>query len=484
MYNKYLLLFWFSNWYKMILRHTLWVWLFLLVGGSQVLAQKNLQPASQSTLTGIELPEGTKLDKRMLVRAAAKTLMDMEAKELGVTLGSGFEIFLLPGNSNATAASFIVKGAEANGWKLGLTKSLNKWGWMEKDGRQMIIHVETENKENYLYLAEVNGKLQKADSIPVAITKELPATIGANPETPADQNRNPAPPKDENRNFSGNFQFSTTQFDDGWTAIAEMEWVKLNKGSLTVLLHFANEKIEMGEGQTPVLNANAWDVLVAPRYASKADYYAFNGTISYLRSSATVANLTDAAGKTYYVVMFRRGGGPFMEFICPDKASFVKEFGVDISEANERELVWSDDDLWLKMDNMQYRNRFAVAITDLPGYWTSSSFAGVQMYYVSTGNYAGMNATAIAAEFWLEKDGSYRSQHKGASGMVGNQQIFQQEYKGRFSMNGPWEITFSNRFNGKTDIYGCEFQVVRGGRILSLTNKAANGDKYQLGRQN
>jgi hypothetical protein len=448
-------------------------------------AQKNLIPVTESRITGIALPEGTKEDKRMLVRMAAKELMNMEAKDQGVALTEKFEIFLLPANSNQYAASFIVKEAEAAGWKLGLSKSENQWGWMQKGEQEVLIHIETENKENYLYLGEVKGKLKKSDSIQVVETMANPNVVpDAKPEAVVQQPSNPVSPSNTSGKTSASgFHFTVTNFDDGWTATERENWIEVTKGNMTVLIHFANDKINMSEGQTPVLNANAWDVLVAPKYVSKSDYYAFNGTISYLRSSATVAHLTNASGNTYYVVMFRRGGGPFMEFICPDKTTFVKEFGVDISQANERELVWSDDRIWLKIDNMQFRNKFAVAMSDLPGYWTSSSFAGVQMYYTSTGNYAGMNATSIVAEFWLERDGTYRSQHKGASGMVGNQQFFQQEYKGKYSTNGTWEVSFTNRFNGKTDTFWCMFQVVRGGRILNLTDKNASGISYQLGKR-
>ncbi|HMP94710.1 MAG TPA: hypothetical protein PKD90_17650, partial [Phnomibacter sp.] len=45
-----------------------------------LLAQKNLVPTTSSTLTQIALPPGTKEDKRLLVRAAAKELLSMEAK--------------------------------------------------------------------------------------------------------------------------------------------------------------------------------------------------------------------------------------------------------------------------------------------------------------------------------------------------------------------------------------------------------------------
>ena len=454
-----------------------------------LLAQKNLVPTTSSTLTQIALPPGTKEDKRLLVRAAAKELLSMEAKAQGLQLGNQFEIFLLPPATNGDASAFIVQAAQAQGWKLGQhsTNRAKRWGWMEKQGRMMIIHVETDNTGNYLYLAEVKGKPPLTDSL--VQTSTIPQLPAANPAPVIQPDASPKPPAtnststtSNNSNPAGSYHYATTNFDDGWTAYAKPDWVELKKGNITVLIHLANSQIKMEEGQTPVLNAIAWDVLVAPRYTGKSNFYSFAGTISYMRSSAIAATLTNAQGQSFYVVLFRRGGGPFMEFICPNKETFIQTFGVDISPANERNLLWSDDQLWMALDNMQFRNKFAVAATDLPGYWSNTSTSALQMYYTGSGNYAGMNATAVSTQFWMEKNGSYRSMHKGASGMVGSQQIFQQEYKGRYQVTSPWEVSFTNRHNGKTESFWCQFTITRQGRLLLLTNKEAAGIQYLLTR--
>lgn len=225
---------------------------------------------------------------------------------------------------------------------------------------------------------------------------------------------------------------------------------------------------------------NAWNVLIAPRYKAMSQFYLFGGNMSYNRTTCISAYMTDAQNKQWYVVLFRKGGSGWMEFIAPDKATFMQAYGIDISESNNEKLIWSGEEDWEKMLVMQNRNKFAVAPSDLLGNWSESSGSYAQMYNVNTGNYAGMNAVSNSAEFWIEADGSYRSQHSGASGMVGSQTFFSQKYNGRYSMNGNWEVSFTNRHNGKTDTYWCQFEIIRGGRILHLQDKTASGLQYHL----
>ena len=65
--------------------------------------------------------------------------------------------------------------------------------------------------------------------------------------------------------------------------------------------------------------------------------------------------------------------------------------------------------------------------------------------------------------------------------MVGNMTVFDNKYEGRCTVS-PWEITVTNRFGGKTEVFSAQYQAVRGGRILHLTNKAATGIQYHLAR--
>ncbi len=444
----------------------------------KVLAQKNVQAASRSSVAGIPLPANTKADKRLLIRVAAKTTMDLEAADSNWVLSDNYEVFQLPVGSNNDLSDSIIAALEDSGWQLLINERNNKWGLASKGSRRLIVYFETAKKESWLYIAEiVQGQASKPGTPPTPAT---PKPVAPQPVQPANP---PQPVQPAAPVAVGSYQFHTTNFDDGWTATATANWVEVSKGSIKVLLHFSNGAIDMSSLQTPTINANAWNTLVAPRYKDKRDFYSFNGNLSFWPSSAISAVLTDHQGQQHFVVLFRRGNGPFIEFISPNQATFEKEFGINITAANDQNLINSYDETWLKMDNMQQRNKFAVAPADLIGHWSENSGSYAQMYNVYTGNYAGMNAISNSAEFWIAADGSYKSQHSGASGMVGSQSFFTQKYNGRYTMNGNWEVSFTNRHNNKTEIYWCQFEAVRGGRILHLQDKTASSLQYHLTRK-
>jgi len=92
-----------------------------------------------------------------------------------------------------------------------------------------------------------------------------------------------------------------------------------------------------------------------------------------------------------------------------------------------------------------------------------------------------MNMSAAANSFTIKGEGNYESHHSGAFGMVGSSKFYDQKYNGKYTMT-PWEITMTKRFEGKTDTFTCQFEAVRGGRMLYLRDKVAAGIDYHLVR--
>lgn len=439
-------------------------------------AQKNLIPASKSALTGIGLPQGSKLDNRLLYRAAAKTTMDLEAADSNWKLTDSYEVYLLPVNNDNDISDSIITALENSGWALQVNERNNKWGVASKGSRKLMIYFQAEKKESWLYMAEI-GASNAAKPATTSGTNNTPVAPPKPTPAPAPKPAAPAP-----TSHAGRFQFHTTNFDDGWTATEKPDWVEVTKGNTTVLLHYANKAIDMSSADSKTITANAWDVLVAPRYKSMSNFYLFGGNISYNRTTAVSANMVDHQGRNLYVVLFRKGNSNWLEFITPDKTAFTTQFGMDVSATNNENLIYSEEAQWEPMLAMQNRNKFAVAASDLVGHWNESSGAYANMYYTSTGNYAGMNAITNNAQFWMETSGTYRSEHKGTSGMVGSTQFFQEKYNGKYVMLSNWQLSLSNRFNGKTETYWCQFEIVRGGRILHLTKAEASGIQYHLSR--
>jgi hypothetical protein len=435
-------------------------------------AQKNLVPASQSKLTGIALPTSTREDKRMLMRAAAKTTLDMEAKDSGLQLGDAYEVYLFPAMAQPVLADSLAAAFTAGGWRLPSNLKNGKWWLVRKDRQEVMVYMEAGKKESSLYLAEVKGNAPATAAATAA--NVTPPSANTMPSSGNRANENPhaapATPPPAAPAGAGGYAFITTNFDDGWTAVERAEYVEVTKGDLRCYLHYRTVMTDaMRPPQTNVRNY-FWARDVLPRFNIITEDHRrqelMYGPVEYIEGEATDRH----TGKQVFVGMLvdmNSGGALNIVVVAPDKAGFYRLFP-------------KPEDL----SRMMHYNRFAVAPADLTGHWVESSGSAVQMYYVNSGNYAGMNAVSTSAEFWLQPDGTYISQHKGASGMVGNQSFFQQEYKGRYNMNGNWELSMTNRYQGKTDTFLCHFEVVRGGRILHFSDKSAPGIQYHLARVN
>jgi hypothetical protein len=114
-------------------------------------AQKKLVPVSQSVLTGVMLPEGSKQDKRMLMIGAAEILLEMESKKYGTGIATT-EVLTLPavavcGFNSDSLVSQLTK----LGWGITPVDNDDKYVWLMKDNRYVIAFFSTDKKETSLY---------------------------------------------------------------------------------------------------------------------------------------------------------------------------------------------------------------------------------------------------------------------------------------------------------------------------------------------
>jgi hypothetical protein len=262
---------------------------------------------------------------------------------------------------------------------------------------------------------------------------------------------------------NGRYTFITTNFDDGWTATEETDWVRVSKGNVNVLLHFAKEGTTIAADPGPHIS-NAWNILVAPRYSNLTDFKTASPSLDPQRAYLGAGNLTDNKNsKQVYVALFRKGNSGWVEFITPDKNTFVKEFGIDINN-----IGWdTESSIWAPLQKMMNYNKFAVAASDLAGQWKSSSGAGIEYYNVYTGNNMGMASASSTTEFIFQNDGNYTSMYKGVDGFNGNNRYAGETYKGKSTVTN-WEMVISNRFRGATETFAIQFEAVKGGRILHM----------------
>jgi hypothetical protein len=262
---------------------------------------------------------------------------------------------------------------------------------------------------------------------------------------------------------------STTNFDDGWVAQPSTDYVRVTKATTTVLLHYAIKITDEMREQND-LQGYLFDMYMQPRYVVSNIRKYDNGGPCYFCIYFYEADVVEkSTGKKFYAgfrVLIESGIARCIEILSPSKQDFQKEF------PNQEKIA-----------AMTGYNKFAVCQADLVGEWDESSGAYVNMYSTVTGAYAGMNSSSSANKFIFKPDGTYFSNHKGAFGMVGAMQFYDQKYNGNYTVTN-WDMTATKRFEGKTDVWWAQFEAVRGGRVLHLQDKVASGMQYHLVKVN
>lgn len=263
---------------------------------------------------------------------------------------------------------------------------------------------------------------------------------------------------------NNNYRFRTTNFDDGWVATEEADWVRVTKGKITVLIHYAKEGTIISADPEPHVN-QAWNILVAPRYSNLQHYKVVSPSLDHQRAYLGAGDLTDKrTGKQVYVALFRKGSTNWLEVIAPDKNSFVAAFGTDVNQ-----IGWdTNTDIFNPLLSLFNYNKFAVAASDLTGKWSSWSGAGVQYVNAYTGLDAGMGHAQSGNLIVFHENGTYDREYKGVSGSPGSgNQYYGEKNSGNVIVSN-WEIKLTHAFKGETHSFMAQFEAVKGGRILHL----------------
>lgn len=258
---------------------------------------------------------------------------------------------------------------------------------------------------------------------------------------------------------------STTNFDDGWIAQPFADYCRVTKNGIAVLLHYGiaiTDELRDSNNMEALL----FDRYILPRYTISNLRQFQNESYTYNRIYFYEADAVEkSTGKRCYIgfrIIPNNGIARCIEIISPTASDFQKAF--------------SDQQ---KIETMLNYNKFAVTAADLVGTWEESTSSGVDMYNVNTGAYAGMNTSSSASSFVFNTNSTYSSNHKGAYGMVGSMKFYDQKYNGKMTVTN-WDLTLTNRFEGKTDVFWAQFEAVKGGKILHLSNKSASGITYSL----
>ena len=353
----------------------------------------------------------------------------------------------------------------------------NKYALLKKGNRSVLRYFEITKTEVNLYFGDINTtqpgmegntSTNPSNTVtalppapPVQTTEQTTEQTTQQTTEQVQQQTQEHVPTPSPAPVADGFTFSTTNFDDGWTSTVHEDWVEVTKGAIKVLLHYPKEGTIFPADPDVLTNA-AWNILVAPRYSNLRNYKTAYIT-TYNRPYLGMGNAVDNAGnKEVFVVLFRQGATGWIEFVCPDKNTFIQQFSFD-----PETIRWdSESSLMDRLSVMVNYNKFAVAASDFKGKWTSD-FTGVQqLYNIYTGNYAGMNINQSNEEF-VFNGSSYSWKLLVVNGMVGNMNYNQVASTGSFSVLNNWQVKFSKIEKGPKT-YHAFWSCIKGTRILNL----------------
>jgi len=256
------------------------------------------------------------------------------------------------------------------------------------------------------------------------------------------------------------YTFATSNFDDGWNAAIRSDWVEVTKGDTTVLLHYG---ITITDEMRQDLSNSYWNKIAANKYNIRSLYPTNYSVLKDFPYYFVQADATEkATGKSVFVsfqVIPKNGTAYCYEIVTPTKSSFSEQFPT-----------------MDKIENMSGYNRFAIGKSDLIGTWQAGAGAFTQYYFVSSGNYAGMNITVSNLKYVFVTGTSYRTEVKA----VTNNIYASEEEIGKYTV-GNWDVSTTDQ-KGKLSNFSAWFEATKGGRILHLLNKKYSSEHYLLGK--
>ncbi|MFD2201973.1 hypothetical protein [Shivajiella indica] len=461
-------------------------------------AQKNVIPANQITALNLKLPNGSKQDKRFLSTVAAASLLETEVNDPSVSI-SEVEVYTLPPTTQSGFdAEVLVGELEKSGFEI-LPTNDNRIAWLVKGQNAFLIFISMDNDETNFYIGRSNkipktAQTPSTGQAPSNVTHStIPAYIPPLPPSrsktsPPMSQQVPAPnppakshspsqnppsnssvPKTPVAPFTG-FQFTTSNFDDGWVSTIHPDWVLVQKGETKVYLFFVLPyQSEIFDGTGVMDRDFYWDNHVAPIFKTTSKSYQDAGEFI----SSFKPKYVEGWGQDPQTGE-RRFFGMYLT-VSPNAVMLTMASTLDENGLRQQFPIaadrWTSD-----LAAMSRYNKFAIGPNDLNGTWQSGGSQMTQWYNEVTGAYAGATVAATIATFNFSGN-TYTRIHNGATGFIGAMNTFQQEFKGATKIK-EWNISMTNRFEGKTHDFNAHFQTVKGGRLLYLNNQT--GEEYLL----
>lgn len=363
---------------------------------------------------------------------------------------------------NAMAAPQRGKTGDKDGWQAEVGV-----GSFEKNGLKgaVLLTTFTGGDRVVAILAITNSDAFEKDIAAFVDNAKLPKPALPAPAQTRAANAEPsAPAQPVNAARKSSFKFNISNFDDGWTAVEQEDWVRVTKGDITLLLHYPHPKDKEYISQQDARTRTFWDLLVAPRYSNLRNFELLNYDVSSEPGYFAAGNVTDnATGRSLYVVLFDKAKTGWIEIITPNKAAFTNAFGnIDFNG------MLND---WGRFQKLLNYNKFAVAPSDLPGQWSTNFSSSVAYANVYSGSLVGVDTFSSAQSFDFGAGNSYRWQIHMARTGFGKSTHDGAKSSGTFSMPSNWQINFSN-MEGKPKSLPVFFKCVKGARLLIIDGNA------------
>lgn len=261
------------------------------------------------------------------------------------------------------------------------------------------------------------------------------------------------------------YQYTITNWNDGWTSTLKDDWVEVTKGDVKVYLHYAQASTNIAADPEPLVN-NAWNILVAPRYSNLEGYKVVSPSLDYERSYLGYATVTEnSSGKRVFVALFKKGNSGWIEVVTPDKNTFIARYGFDPAT-----IIWSTTTAWWgPVRAMANYNRFAVAATDVEstGKWTNNFGSNTFYYSMYTGLGVGMSSYSSTEEFTFTGGKGYSWVLYVANSGGGSTGFAKASSKGSYTLTDNWHMHYTD-IEGKAVDYQVWFGAVKGGRVLFI----------------
>lgn len=261
------------------------------------------------------------------------------------------------------------------------------------------------------------------------------------------------------------YQYTITNWNDGWTSTLQEDWVEVTKGNVKVYLHYNQARLNISADPEPYVN-NAWDILVAPRYSNLTGYKVVSPSLDYERTYLGYGMVNEnSSGKSVFVALFKKGNSGWIEVVTPDKNTFITQYGFDPSS-----IIWSTTTQWWgPVRVMANYNRFAVAATDVEstGKWTNNFGSNTYYYSMYTGLGVGMSSYSATEEFTFTGGKGYAWVLYVANSGGGTTALAKASSKGSYVLTDNWNMHYSD-IEGKAVDYAVWFGAVKGGRVFFI----------------